>query len=311
MKTYQTNSETKSGNLNGDPTIAINGIYLAKKFYGSGFHSYLNNLLLEIIKTDHHNHLKNNYLVYSTNFYETCLDDPLFKAPFLKKKTLVQSSKHYLDDLVKDLKKNYPTVKKIFLPHLEFIPAHIKKNGFSIFMTIHDIIPILNLNPYYLKKFKLPLKNTSLKGVLDYFLIKKNTKLVDHFITISETSKKDLNFIFKNLDKKVSVISPLISPVFKKYKKDQVDQIIKPYQLTYKKYVIYFGGHTLRKNVKKLLAYWDGKALINYPLVVIGGGDNKKKYSSINGSWDNDEKDKIKHKIQYKNSGQKKIIFFK
>ena len=247
--------------------IAVNGVYLAARYTGSGFHSYLTNFLKQL------SHIKaqNHYYVFYPEEKPRLKPCPHLKFIPLPK---TKDSGSYLEDIAKNIKTNPFKINKIFLPHLEKIP---KNFPLKIYLTIHDIIPTLSLNPVFFFKRKIPWQGLSSKGLIDYLLIKKLTPQVEKIITISKTTQEDLTKLFPPLKHKVKVIPPFISPKFTPQSKKTLQPYLKKFNLTHDGYCLYFGGHTVRKNVEKIMRFFSAhQEVISFPLVVIGKKEMKK-----------------------------------
>ena len=263
--------------------IAINGVYLTNHYKGSGFHSYLKNLLEALSKTN----TENKYIVFiplfekentpkktNAHFHKT-LDIPTFYQiiPLYHKKSLSSFSKTMtLNHSFKKFNFDF-----LFLPHVEFLPKKLPKT--KIITVIHDVIPTLFLKPSFLLKGKTPFSMMTLLGIRDFFNLKKINRLSEKIMTISQTTKKNIIDICPSINKKKIIVSYNgISKQFKPYSKKQCEPYLKSFKINYKHYLLYFGGHTARKNTNRLYqAYLKLPKIIQkqYPLIVLGKEEKK------------------------------------
>lgn len=175
------------------------------------------------------------------------------------------------EDVDLELPKNFK--KRIFLPKFYkrddlirkvwwekfLLPKKVKEDECDVFlslyqsatvlkdvrhvMVVHDTVP--KVFPQYL--------NNSRKKIYQY-LIEKAVKQVDHALTISEYSKKEINK-FYGIDKdKITVTLIDCDEVFKKeVDENKAKEVLEKYGLDSKKYIFYVGGFDVRKNVGALL----------------------------------------------------------
>lgn len=123
-------------------------------------------------------------------------------------------------------------------------------------VTVHDVTPLLYSEHY----------PPGLRGKLNFVLQKLALQNVDHIITISETSKKD---IVRYLDIKPEKITPIYEAPNFKFKKQPVNDSMKTalkYKLP-KEFVLYIGDVNWNKNLLNLAA---AVKLAKKKLVIVG-----------------------------------------
>ncbi len=84
------------------------------------------------------------------------------------------------------------TFQILFLAHLQ-VPSQLKRlhrKGLKVLITVHDLLPTRFLRLKNMRK--RPLKLLTLKGFVDYFQMRYLAAFVDGFLSVSETSKKDI-----------------------------------------------------------------------------------------------------------------------
>lgn len=285
--------------------VFINAKFLAlEQYYGSGFYSYLKELLHALHELEHtHPYDLHHYTVLLPKLNST---DTQKTSSVFNRSRLV-SSKHiqYLE-ITSGSSSFEKTVLEyayqqstphtvIFLPHwdipkdfwktLKFLKQQHKFTP-KIVSVIHDLIPSLFLTPSFILTGKTPLNMITLRGVSDYLKLKKHQTDIDHIVTISKTSAMSIAALFGSaISKKVSIIPPAMGKNFRKQtphaSTTKIDAILKKYGLTSNEYLIYFGGATKRKNLHRLVvayqllyhAYQKKSGLVTVappPLVMVG-----------------------------------------
>lgn len=147
----------------------------------------------------------------------------------------------------------------IHLTHFNpfFISVPFKKLRAKTLLTIHDLIPLRYPGEY----------PPGLRGKFRFFLQKIFLKHIDAFLTISETSKKDIQK-YLNIDpKKIYVVLLAAKKIFKKVGDEKkLDIVGKKYKLP-SEFVLYVGDVNYNKNILTLI-----KACkeIEIPLVIVG-----------------------------------------
>ncbi len=246
-------------------TIAVNALYLTGAYPSSGFGRYLQSLLAELARLDK----VNSYLLFSP--------EPVLEKLGERFENIVLSDKNVMN-FSEAIAKSEVFLKRkpdlFFLPHAEF-PSHFP-NETKVIVTIHDIIPTLFLRPEYLFRGKTPFAMLSSRGLWEAWTFTKNFKKVWKIITVSETSKKDLIKVFgRDLEPKIKAIYNGVEPAFRIFSKEVCAESLNTFGLVYKSYLIYFGGHTVRKNLGRVIqAYANLPETMReqFPFVVIGEG---------------------------------------
>jgi len=146
--------------------------------------------------------------------------------------------------------------------------AHIPYWGSPFVSLVPTVVTVLDLIPIILPEYR-----GGLFKRFYYYLMKKSSKSISAIITISNSSKKDINthlgILFENI--KVVYLAPndKCSP----NGNIQADQNVRNKYLLPKKYVLYLGGFDVRKNVDMLLhMYFENRETFGpkMPLVVAG-----------------------------------------
>lgn len=141
-----------------------------------------------------------------------------------------------------------------FNPYFLTLP---KRNITNTVVTIHDLIPLLYPQQY----------PPGIKGKVKFEIQKLLLTNVDHVITVSETSKKDIIRLLKLDPEEVDVIYEAPRPVFKKTNKGKWQkEIFKKYNLP-NSFVLYVGDVNYNKNI---LGLADACKLVHIPLVIVG-----------------------------------------
>lgn len=262
--------------------IIVNGKYLVEpKYRGSGFHSYLKSLIKTWRKSCHNRYhilipalsgmtvemVTREYLppslVYSSispsiTFHIIPHPNSKFENIFLDPEVIRRYQAQY-----------------ILFPHLE-LPDHLPPIPYSV--VIHDIIPTLFLTPNFLFKGKTPLKMITRRGITDYFLIKQHLPHIHNLIAISKTTYQCLYNIFGDRVSKITKVIPPGPPIVNNYQLSK--PFLKKYGLKSKKYAIYFGGYTFRKNYHFLAKGFTQAMKVKnkrnftsnfFPLLMVGG----------------------------------------
>jgi len=200
---------------------------------GSGLATYTNNLLENLKKLKQ---LRNIFLFYphkeGTDYFE--IND-------IPKNLLIGERRLDFWRNVYELKwdVSYPidifhnTVNGIGLPNC--------LKGVKV-ITLHDLIPYI-------------MPETVDRPHLDYTF--KYTPYiledVSHIITVSHHSKSDIQRYFGIDDEKITVTHLAADPIFKPLDRDNAKKVIFNKYGVDKKYVLYLGGFSLRKNIARLI----------------------------------------------------------
>ncbi|HYF82541.1 MAG TPA: glycosyltransferase family 1 protein [Clostridia bacterium] len=200
---------------------------------GSGLATYTNNLLENLNKQQQ---LKNIYLFYP---YKDRTD--YFDINDIPKNLLIGERRLDFWRNVYDLKWdiNYPI--DIFHNTVNGIGLPKNLKGVKI-ITLHDLIPYV-------------MPETVDRPHLDYTL--RNTPYiiedVSHIITVSHYSKSDIQKYFGVADDKITVTHLAADPIFRPLDKDNAKRVIFNKYGVDKKYVLYLGGFSQRKNIARLI----------------------------------------------------------
>lgn len=200
---------------------------------GSGLATYTNNLLANLNKLQH---LKNIFLFYPykdrTDYYE--IND-------MPKNLLIGERRLDFWRNVYDLKWNVDYPIDIFHNTVNGIGLPQSLNGVKV-ITLHDLIPYI-------------MPETVDRPHLDYTL--KNTPYiledVSHIITVSNYSKSDIQKYFGIDDENITVTHLAADPIFMPLDRDNAKRMIFNKYGVDKKYVLYLGGFSQRKNIARLI----------------------------------------------------------
>jgi glycosyltransferase involved in cell wall biosynthesis len=242
--------------------IIFNGLYLTGKHIGSGFWRFSLNLMSELA---------------TRPGVEVAAFGPGERPKELKSSIswISQNENDWnLDRAMNHLSENEITADYLLFPHLE-LPKHLPQNFKSI-AVVHDLIPTLFLTSRYLLTGKTPFKMIGTQGFAEKWRLKTNLPKLHRVVAGSQSTRADILRLIKPQEpEKIFSIPYGVDSIFAANRFTDRTQLLKSLSLTEKKYLIYFGGHTYRKNVDRLL-----KAYLSittehrkeFPLVILGSG---------------------------------------
>ncbi|BBM89014.1 hypothetical protein COTS27_00701 [Spirochaetota bacterium] len=249
--------------------IAIDARYISSAPLGGGFRTYLA-YLLHALHRHYINKKKRPYYhfhlwsIHPIHLTATKLPKHLMSVHLLKIPAHIspcQEKSYYLKAFQSEVLNHTPKINIVFFPHLE-LPGAIKKwshANIKVVLTIHDLIPTHFIKASVLFSRKMRLNALNTKGIEHYLTLKLKHRFYDKILTVSPTSKQQiLNVIGQAYNHKI-VVTPLAGAAsFKPYTKASFEKCIKdlmkrypsfPSTLRYKCYILYFGSHTVRKNI--------------------------------------------------------------
>lgn len=200
---------------------------------GSGLATYTNNLLENLVKLKQ---LKNIFLFYpykdGTDFFE--IND-------IPQNLLIGERRLDFWRNVYELNWNINYPIDIFHNTVNGIGLPQSSKGIRV-ITLHDLIPYI-------------MPETVDRPHLDYTLkytpyILEN---VSHVITVSQYSKADIQRYFGIDDNKITVSHLAADPIFKPLDRGNAKKVIFNKYGVDKKYVLYLGGFSQRKNIARLI----------------------------------------------------------
>lgn len=200
---------------------------------GSGLATYTNNLLENLSRQQQS---KNIFLFYP---YKDRTD--FYNIKDIPRNLLIGERRLDFWRSVYDLKwdVNYPI--DVFHNTVNGIGLPSTLKGVKI-ITLHDLIPYI-------------MPETVDRPHLDYTL--KNTPYiideVSHIITVSHYSKSDIQRYFGVDDDKITVTHLAADPIFRPLDRANAKKVIFNKYGVDKKYVLYLGGFSLRKNLARLI----------------------------------------------------------
>ncbi len=157
----------------------------------------------------------------------------------LKLVSVVNLDVHEVDAQNDDLSKFDLLHIPYFQPYFLTLPA---KKQIPTIVTIHDVIPLIYSRAY----------PPGLKGRLKLILQKNRLKRIDHLITVSETSKKDIVRFLGVPQENISVIYEGPRDIFtNKVSKKFLSEVKNKYQLP-DEFVLYVGDVNYNKNIVNL-----------------------------------------------------------
>ncbi len=167
--------------------------------------------------------------------------------------------KNWNIDLITD-KKNFDEKKYDLVHYPYFDPFFLtlpKKNKTKRIVTVHDLIPI-----QYKTHFPV-----GIKGLIKWFIQKKNVKNSDLIITISHSSKYDISDILKYPTDKIYVTYLAADKNFKPITDKEKLKLVKDKYSLPDKFILYVGDINWNKNIPTLVKACQK---INIPLVLVG-----------------------------------------
>lgn len=239
--------------------IGIDG-RAAKWYRGSGIGTYTYQLLNFIKKLDK----ENEYLIIWPDSCET----EFVLAQNININLLPQQLDKFWEEIM---------IKEIILQN-DIDIYHVPQNGIglplskkcSYIITLHDIIPFRlpeTVGPSYLKIFR--------------DIVPKIVKITDCIITVSEFSKKDICEYFDIDPSKVFVTYLAAEDIYKPLPEDEVKTfLLQKFNIDFP-YILYVGGFSPRKNLKRLVkAYSLIKEKIE-PISLVIPGKFSRSYEEI------------------------------
>ncbi|MCY6369533.1 glycosyltransferase family 4 protein [Clostridium ganghwense] len=154
---------------------------------------------------------------------------------------------------------------------------HSPNNGFSIpqnkvcnyITTVHDVLPLINssyVDDKYLKKF--------------YDVFPNAVEKSDKIIVVSEYIKEIIQNNFDIPEKRIDVIYPGCSDIFKHKNEESCENILKSKYKIEGDYILYAGSIHIRKNLEKLIKVFkdiNRYSNNNLKLVLVGNCNNKRR----------------------------------
>ncbi|KUO71994.1 MAG: hypothetical protein APF77_12365 [Clostridia bacterium BRH_c25] len=200
---------------------------------GSGLATYTNNLLENLNKQQQ---LKNIFLFYP------CKDSTdYFNINNISQNLLIGERRLDFWRNVYDLKWDISYPIDVFHNTVNGIGLPSTLKGIKI-ITLHDLIPYIMPETVDRPHLNYTLKNTP------YIL-----EEVSHIITVSRYSKSDIQKYFGIADDKITVTHLAADPIFKPLDRDNAKRVILNKYGVDKKYVLYLGGFSQRKNIARLI----------------------------------------------------------
>ena len=247
--------------------IAVDADYLSGNRNGGGVGRYVENVLGRLATADP----CNRYYLFSP----VC--EPRFLSGRIRHVFLARKREPYMRTIVNSSRWKQIRPDVFFCPHMELALASRRLP--PVVCTVHDIVPTQFLSPSFLLKGKTSPRLLTTKGVCDYLVLRKRLGELNHVITGSQCSKNAIVRVFgERYREKISVVPEGVDAVFASANPEKAKRRCREMGLAYKKYLIYFGGHTVRKNLARAAEAYQrlpGQIRREYPLVVVGDGYQK------------------------------------
>lgn len=209
---------------------------------------------------------------------------------------IIHNSRKY-EKRFHNFEETFVNVKNKLLFDYLYVPFWCKKNNFDILLSPKNIIPFLVNSKkvvtihdlaYFMPEFNAYLPHDVLYMK---YMIKNSCKRANAIIAVSENTKKDIVRILGTNEEKIKVIHSGVSNEFHIIKNREIlNEVRTKYQLN-KKFILFTGGITPRKNVVRLIkAFNQISDKVPHELVLTGarGWNNKKELELI------EQNDKIK-----------------
>ncbi len=233
----------------------------------AGFGVYLRNLVSCWAKTD----TRNEYLVVSPENLGLDLP-PRFRQQILP--AAGASVKRYITRIVASSQCREFRPEVVFQPNMDFPSAYPPGAGWVC--VVHDMIPTLFLTPEFLFTGKTPARMISTYGIWKLLEFKRHLPRVDRIVTVSKTSRACLlRVLGRSAARKVRVVYNGMRPAVPSGDQADIRSFVEARGLSYKRYLIYFGGHSARKHLGLAVrAYQQLPPALKekYPFVILGKG---------------------------------------
>ncbi len=200
---------------------------------GSGLATYTNNLLENLNKQQQ---LRNIFL-----FYPNKDRTDFFDINNIPQNLLIGERRLDFWRNVYDLKWDTDFPIDVFHNTVNGIGLPQNLKGVKI-ITLHDLIPYIMPETVDRPHLNYTLKNTP-------YIIED----VSHIITVSHYSKSDIQKYFGVDDDKITVTHLAADPIFRPLDRDNAKRVIFNKYGVDKKYVLYLGGFSQRKNIARLI----------------------------------------------------------
>lgn len=200
---------------------------------GSGLATYTNNLLENLNRLQQ---LKNIFLFYPYKDRADCFDINEIPGSLLIGERRLDFWRN-----VYDLKWDTDYPIDVFHNTVNGIGLPTAVKGAKV-ITLHDLIPYIMPETVDMPHLKYTLKNTP-------YIIEE----ASHIITVSHHSKSDIRKYFGVEEERITVTYLAADPIFKPLNRDNAKRVIFNKYGVDKKYVLYLGGFSQRKNIARLI----------------------------------------------------------
>jgi glycosyltransferase involved in cell wall biosynthesis len=129
-------------------------------------------------------------------------------------------------------------------------------------VTVHDVIPLV-----------MPAYRTRARSRMYTSLVSFTVRRADAIITVSEYSKRDIMRTLRIPEEGIHVIGNAVDATMRPIADARVIDAVRERYAIGPKYILYFGGFDMRKNVDRLLGAYAALPLMTrreYPLVIAG-----------------------------------------
>jgi len=200
---------------------------------GSGLATYTNNLLEQLNSLQQ---LKNIFLFYPYKDRTDCFD--INEIP---RSLLIGERRLDFWRNVYELKWDTSYPIDIFHNTVNGIGLPTNVKGKKV-ITLHDLIPYIMPETVDMPHLNYTLKHTP-------YIVEE----VSHIITVSHYSKSDIQKYFGVEDDRITVTHLAADPIFKPLNRENAKRVIFNKYGVDKKYVLYLGGFSQRKNIARLI----------------------------------------------------------
>ncbi|HET9159556.1 MAG TPA: glycosyltransferase family 1 protein [Caulobacteraceae bacterium] len=139
-------------------------------------------------------------------------------------------------------------------------PLPLVVPGLPNIYTMHDLVPL-----------RLPFTTLDNKRRF-YFLCKKLCRTADHIVTVSESARRDLIEMFGVDERRVTNTYQSVSlppALLAKSDEDVASEVEAGFNLTWRRYFLYFGAVEPKKNLGRIIEAYLGSGATD-PLVIVG-----------------------------------------
>jgi glycosyltransferase involved in cell wall biosynthesis len=192
----------------------------------------------------------------------------------------------HLNRLLRQFDRHFTTTPEFVresydLVHVLHLQPPRQHRRLPVVYTVHDIIPAL-VTPWSLLVGRFPSRMLSLEGLRRRWTDAGPLRRAVHLVVGSEQTRLDLTRVFRVPIAKTSIVPYGVDGRLLTYPGDHA--VLAAYRLKPGSYLLYFGGHTVRKNVLRMCEAFDGlgsEVTRRCPLVIVGGSEAKVRHRFV------------------------------